>query len=177
MTLTFPKAVCYAQRAAWADAWNPGPLSEGMYDRSGLEALQRRGRLELLDGDGPVLPGVEAIATGGHCPGHQVLLCHTVDGSYLCLGDLAPTRHHWEQGIVSAHNLDLGAVDDAMRQLAAEARKRGWQPVFAHGVGEGSRPAALPAAIATNGLATPPPARNGRRESYSLAEAAELVVK
>ena len=44
----------------------------------------------LLDGDTQICPGVWAIATRGHTPGHQAIFAKMADGSsYLCTGDAA----------------------------------------------------------------------------------------
>lgn len=44
------------------------------------------GRLQLLDGDKEILPGVEVRLTGGHTVGHQVVLIHDVI-THVFVGD------------------------------------------------------------------------------------------
>jgi glyoxylase-like metal-dependent hydrolase (beta-lactamase superfamily II) len=44
-------------------------------------------RLELVDGETEVLPGVTTIWTGGHSPGHQMVIVETGEGRVVIPGD------------------------------------------------------------------------------------------
>jgi len=50
-----------------------------------IAPLRAAGRLEILDGDAGLSPGVRAVATPGHTPGHQSVL---VADELLVTGDL-----------------------------------------------------------------------------------------
>lgn len=39
-----------------------------------LRSAVERGRVDVLDGDGFVAPGIEARLVGGHCPGQQIIV-------------------------------------------------------------------------------------------------------
>ena len=46
-------------------------------------------RVELLDGDVELAPGVRAVITGGHSPGHQMIYVDVASGQAIITGDLA----------------------------------------------------------------------------------------
>lgn len=52
-----------------------------------LERLRSEGRLKVLDGDGPLLAGIEAVLFGGHTPGSQGFLVNVAGGRVLVCGD------------------------------------------------------------------------------------------
>jgi glyoxylase-like metal-dependent hydrolase (beta-lactamase superfamily II) len=53
-----------------------------------LRPLRESGRLQVLDGDAELSPGVRVIATPGHTPGHQSVLVSSGDEAVLIAGDL-----------------------------------------------------------------------------------------
>jgi glyoxylase-like metal-dependent hydrolase (beta-lactamase superfamily II) len=52
------------------------------------DLLAESDRLDVIDGDTDLGPGVRAIATPGHTPGHQSVLVESGDESILVTGDL-----------------------------------------------------------------------------------------
>ena len=77
----FPNARHVLQRCE-ADALG-GPLAEAL-----LDPLRAADRLQLVDGDVTLLPGLHLRHTPGHTPGHQVVLLHTGDDTVALTGDL-----------------------------------------------------------------------------------------
>jgi glyoxylase-like metal-dependent hydrolase (beta-lactamase superfamily II) len=53
-----------------------------------LRPLRASGRLQVLDGDTDLSPGVRVVATPGHTPGHQSVLVSAPGESLLIAGDL-----------------------------------------------------------------------------------------
>ena len=50
--------------------------------------LREVGRLDVVDGDAQISPGVRVVATPGHTPGHQCVLVESGDERLLVTGDL-----------------------------------------------------------------------------------------
>jgi N-acyl homoserine lactone hydrolase len=76
----FPQAPLYVQRAEY----------ERRNDRNYtvVEWLNYAGaRWELLDGEPEIVPGVRAVTTPGHTPGHQSIQIQTTAGPALMAGD------------------------------------------------------------------------------------------
>ena len=65
-------------------------LVEGFPDRARwlLEPLRATGQLVVLSGDLDLGGGVRVVATPGHTPGHQSVLCRSGDDAVLVTGDL-----------------------------------------------------------------------------------------
>ena len=51
-------------------------------------------RLRLLDGDGQIAPGIEAIVSGGHSPGQTVLVVERRAGPVVIASDAV---HYYEE--------------------------------------------------------------------------------
>lgn len=76
-------------------------------------------RLRLVDGDEEILPGLHVMWTGGHTPGHQIVLAETTEGTVLIPGDEVYLYDHVE-------NLrPIGNHYDLMRHVATLRRIRG----------------------------------------------------
>jgi N-acyl homoserine lactone hydrolase len=111
--LLFPDAALWISAAdlEWACGREPGfdPVPE-LY----AAALARSPRTRRLDGDGGVLPGVDAIAAPGHTPGCLVYRVVTDDGVVLFAGDAVKNRAE----------LLSGKVDMTVDRAASEASVR-----------------------------------------------------
>jgi hypothetical protein len=75
----FPNARLLVQRAEWETLRHTHPLQSPWYQSDSFAALDRR-RIELLDGDHLIAPGVALISTPGHTMGNQSLVLHTSEG-------------------------------------------------------------------------------------------------
>jgi len=82
-TLTFERARHVLARAEW-DYWC-GDAPPGGPDPADIEAL--RPRVELLDGDAQVAPGIRLVPTPGHTPGHCSLSVSSGRERAVVLGD------------------------------------------------------------------------------------------
>ena len=93
----YPNAKFYLQRAE-LEGWKmaaANPKYAGLHifcmdlaDLDRLEALERAGRLELLDGDAEPFPGIRLVDVGqGHSFGSQMVLVDTARGRFLHTGD------------------------------------------------------------------------------------------
>jgi len=70
----FAHARHYAQRKEWEAAVNPNRRSRASYLPADFLPIQEAGLLELIDGDAELEPGLKLVLTGGHTPGHQIVL-------------------------------------------------------------------------------------------------------
>jgi N-acyl homoserine lactone hydrolase len=61
------------------------------YDREDIAKLVGPlwDRVILLEGDSEIFPGIRAVVTGGHTPGHQILYVALSSGTAIITGDLA----------------------------------------------------------------------------------------
>jgi glyoxylase-like metal-dependent hydrolase (beta-lactamase superfamily II) len=91
-------------------ARDPCPIQDWMYDaRSvGGDPDYEHIDFEFTSPGEEVLPGIVAIPTPGHSPGHQSLVVPTAAGPFVLAGDLSPLQQNWERRIPNGmlHNLE-----------------------------------------------------------------------
>jgi len=125
----------HAQRAELEFATQPGPVPEqrGMFR---VDYDDPRIDWRVADGDAEIAPGVTAIATPGHTPGHQsfvVDLDGDDSGGYVFAFDAANTLDGCERevpgGLINA-TLEQGA--EQIRRLKRLAAERRYQLIPGH---------------------------------------------
>ncbi|MCO8277161.1 MBL fold metallo-hydrolase [Actinoplanes sp. TRM 88003] len=127
----FTSARVVVQRAD-VDAYAARRDQAGQYDLL-IEPLRAAGRLEVLDGDRVLAPGVRVVPTPGHTPGHQSVWVESGDDSLLVTGDLlvhAIQLLHPELPYDS--DMDPAAAQLSRRSLLQEARSRGAITAVSH---------------------------------------------
>jgi glyoxylase-like metal-dependent hydrolase (beta-lactamase superfamily II) len=131
---TFPRASYLAQRLEWDDALHPNERSRGSYLPDDFTPLSSSARLELIDGEAEVLPGLWLRRIQGHTRGTQTVF---VDGGAETLyftSDFMPDRHHmplpWSSAM-DLYPLDTLAAKKTILPRAAEER---WIVGFTHDV-------------------------------------------
>ena len=133
---TFPRATYLVQRASWEEATHANERNTAGYHRDDFMPVFERGLVKLLDGDEEVAPGVDALVTGGHAPGHQVVTVTQGDQRLCFLGDLIPSHLHLPLPYVSAYDEFPLASLDYRRQLLERAARERWLLIFQHDLGQ-----------------------------------------
>lgn len=126
----FSAATYYVHRRE-LDHWLHLDGPRGDRVREGFGPLVEQGRVEPLDGDRQVVPGVTAVETPGHTPGHVSVVAVSQSRRTYLLGDVShhpfQLRHpHW------------GVSADTDPKEAAGTRLRIWEAL----TGSGTRVAA-----------------------------------
>ena len=126
-TLTFPNATIHVASRE-LDYWqNHAPKDD---DRTATAAkhtvpVQAAGRLKTFAGDVEVVPGISAVATPGHTPGHTSYIVSGGGESLLVVGDAAHhpvhfEHHDWIPGV----DLDPAESTRSRGKLSALAADR-----------------------------------------------------
>lgn len=102
----FPNARHYVQQREWEAAVNPNRRSRASYRPDDFLPVQAAGLLELIDGPFALEPGLELLPTGGHTPGHQVVLLRSGVSTAIYWGDLIPTRSHIATPYIMGYDLN-----------------------------------------------------------------------
>ena len=117
----FPKSELVAQRDEYAYAHNPAPFFAPFYYRKNFDMPGYRWR--LLDGDSELVPGVTALRTDGHTPGHQSLLVHLPDsGPVILSGDCCYWTEHLERELVPGVVWNPTLAQHSIKRLKTMAR-------------------------------------------------------
>lgn len=122
----FPNATYFVQRSEWAAMTSPSVLHNRSYR---VEDRPTEERIEFLDGDAEILPGVAVRLTGGHTPGHQVVI---LEDRAIFWGDLFPTRFHLSPARTMAYDLNPADVVEQKLELLAESADKGWLGFLYH---------------------------------------------
>ncbi len=129
---TFPNAEYYVQRGEWQVAMAPNERTRGSYLLENYEVLSKLDRLNLLDGNAQVLPGIQVLRTPGHTEHHQSVIIRS-EGQTLCfLGDLIPTGSHIPLPYIMGYDLFPLTTLETKRALLEQAHREGWILVFQH---------------------------------------------
>ena len=129
---TFPNATYHLQQDNLAWALNPTEKDRASYLPENFEALQREGVLELLDGPGEWLPGIELLISHGHTKAMQLPHVHGPEGHVAYCADMIPTSVHvpvpWVMGY---DNFPLTTIEEK-KQVLARAVEEDWILFFEH---------------------------------------------
>jgi N-acyl homoserine lactone hydrolase len=126
------RAPVHAQRAELDFATAPGPLPEesGMFR---IDYDDPRIDWRIADGDAEIAPGVTAVLTAGHTPGHQSFVVDTEGGGgFVFAFDAAYLTHNCETETTPVSNAAPEQAAEQIRKLKRIAADRGYQLVPGH---------------------------------------------
>ncbi|MFQ5629275.1 MAG: MBL fold metallo-hydrolase, partial [bacterium] len=129
---TFPNAIYFAQKGEFETAKNPDPRSRASYLVENWAPLEKSGQLELLDGAGDVLPGIESIITGGQTEFHSIIKLSTDKGTVVFLADLVPTPSHLKTPYIMGYDLFPKQTMETKPKVLKQAFQEKWLLVFEH---------------------------------------------
>lgn len=101
----FGRASYVASKDEWKSAMNPNERTSAVYVPDRYRALEDSGRLELIDGNTELMPGVRAVFTGGHTKGHFALEMESGGKKVYYYADIFCTSHHMPVAYVPAVDL------------------------------------------------------------------------
>jgi glyoxylase-like metal-dependent hydrolase (beta-lactamase superfamily II) len=129
----FPRARYFVQRGEIEVA--SGSNNERMRAayRHAAECLQPiAALLEPIVGDATIIPGVQALVTGGHTIDHQVVLVQEAQDAFVHLADIVPTRSHIRGPWNQAYDLDPLTTMERKAHYLERAVAQRWWISFAH---------------------------------------------
>lgn len=129
---SFPHARYVVQRGEWEWAHVRNERIQASYLAHNYEPLMADGRLELLDGDRELLPGVSVEKTPGHTPHHQSVILRSEGETACFLADLVPTSAHLPLPWIMGYDVEPLVTLETKRSLLARAREQRWLLVFEH---------------------------------------------
>jgi glyoxylase-like metal-dependent hydrolase (beta-lactamase superfamily II) len=130
--LSFANARYVVRRGEWEWAHRANERTSASYFAHNFDPLERAGRLELIDADVEVLPGISLRKTPGHTPHHQGILVESTGERLFYLADLAPTASHVPLPWIMGYDVEPLVTLETKRRLWAEAASEGWTVMFEH---------------------------------------------
>ncbi len=130
--LSFPNARYFVQRGEWEWAHLGNERTQASYLPDNFEPVMAAGRLELMEGDVEIVPGISVYRTPGHCPHHQSVLV-TSGGETACfLADVLPTFAHLPLPWIMGYDVEPLVTLESKRALLRRATEERWLLVSNH---------------------------------------------
>lgn len=127
----FKKAKVFVQRQEYAFAINPPPFAVPLYRRHYYDSPSLN--WQVLDGDQYLMPGIAAVFTPGHTPGHQSLLVDFGEkGTKILTGDCVYVSASIEQEVTSGIFVDQLQSLHSLKKLKTLSQITGGELVFSH---------------------------------------------
>jgi glyoxylase-like metal-dependent hydrolase (beta-lactamase superfamily II) len=130
--LAFPNARYVARRGEWDWAHHTNERTAASYFAHNYDPVHAAGRLELVDDDREVLPGISLRRTPGHTPHHQGILVESDGERLFYLADLAPTSSHVPLPWIMGYDVEPLVTLETKRRVWAEAASERWTVMFEH---------------------------------------------
>ena len=130
--LSFPRAHYYVQKGEWEYAHWRNERIQASYLPRNFDPVMTAGRLELLEGENEIVPGISVMRTPGHTPHHQSVLIRSAGQSALYLADVMPTAAHLPLPWIMGYDVEPLVTLESKRRLVARAQQEEWLLVFEH---------------------------------------------
>ncbi len=130
--LSFPNARYTVQRGEWTWAHGTNERTAASYFPHNYVPVMEAGRLELVEGAIPIVPGVETLPTPGHCPHHQSVLIRSAGETACFLGDVIPTFAHLPLPWIMGYDVEPLVTLESKRRLLERATRERWLLVATH---------------------------------------------
>ncbi|MHB1863697.1 MAG: MBL fold metallo-hydrolase [Gemmatimonadaceae bacterium] len=130
--LSFPRARYVVQRAEYQWATHTNERTAASYFAHNFAPVMEAGRLELVQGEVEIIPGVHLMPTPGHTPGHQAVRLASGGETAIFLSDLVPTAAHLPLPWIMGYDVEPLVTLETKRRLLKTAAEQRWLLVFVH---------------------------------------------
>ncbi|HEX6134577.1 MAG TPA: MBL fold metallo-hydrolase [Longimicrobiales bacterium] len=132
IVLSFRRARYIVQRGEleWSRIRNE--RIQASYLPHNFEPVVEAGRMDLVEGDVEIVPGVSVLRTPGHTPHHQSVLIRSGGETACFLADVLPTSAHLPLPWIMGYDVEPLVTLESKRSLLARAREEQWLLVFEH---------------------------------------------
>ncbi len=132
IALSFPAASYIVRRGEWDWAHRTNERTSASYFPHNFDPVREAGRLELVDDDVELLPGIQLRHTPGHTPHHQGILVTSGSERLFYVADMAPTVAHVPLPWIMGYDVEPLVSLETKRRMWAEAVSEGWTVMFEH---------------------------------------------
>jgi glyoxylase-like metal-dependent hydrolase (beta-lactamase superfamily II) len=130
--LSFPRARYIVQRGELEWSRSRNERIRASYFPHNFEPVVSAGRMDLVEGDVEIVPGIRVLRTPGHTPHHQSVLITSGGESACFLADVMPTSAHLPLAWIMGYDVEPLVTLESKRALIARARSEEWLLIFEH---------------------------------------------
>jgi glyoxylase-like metal-dependent hydrolase (beta-lactamase superfamily II) len=129
---TFPRAQYYVQRGEVEHGRLRSERDRMSYRPENYEPLIEAGKMQLLDGDCELFPGISVRVYPGHTRHLQTVLIRSGGQTACFVSDLIPSTYHLRPTWMMAYDLEPLVVIENRHRFYAEAIPENWLAMFSH---------------------------------------------
>ncbi len=130
---TFANARYVVQKGELEWATHTNERTAASYFGHNWDPVIAAGRLDLIEGEREIIPGVSSFLSPGHTPFHQSFLIDGGNGSVaFFLGDVCPTAAHLPLPWIMGYDVEPLVTLESKRRLLTRGKEEGWVMVFEH---------------------------------------------
>jgi glyoxylase-like metal-dependent hydrolase (beta-lactamase superfamily II) len=129
---TFLNAKYYVQKAHWKLALKPTVKDRGSFMSDDYVPLHDAGKLEFVDGEFDIFPGIGLVVVNGHTDAQQLVRISSGGTSLLYCCDLVPTAGHLPYPYVMAYDLRPLLTIEEKKKLLGQAHEERIVLIFEH---------------------------------------------
>jgi glyoxylase-like metal-dependent hydrolase (beta-lactamase superfamily II) len=120
------------RRGEWDDAVHPNERTRASYFADNYVPLADAGRVDFIEADGEVAPGLRVRRTGGHTMHHQIVEIESEGKTAIFAADLLPTAAHVPLPYIMGYDLYPMDTLAFKRGFLAEAVECEYLILFEH---------------------------------------------
>ncbi|MHB1169486.1 MAG: MBL fold metallo-hydrolase [Longimicrobiales bacterium] len=130
--LSFPRARYIVQKGEYEYAHWKNERIQASYLKHNFEPVKEAGKLELVDGDVEIVPGISVMRTPGHTPHHQSVLIRSAGETAIFLADVMPTSAHLPLPWIMGYDVEPLVTLESKRAIVKRAQDEDWLLIFEH---------------------------------------------
>lgn len=130
--LTFPNATYHCARSQWENAMNPNPRENDAFFEEDLLPVQKSGKLNLINDNCELIPGLELRIFNGHTPGMIVPIISYLGTKIAYVTDLTPLTANVPLKWISAYDLYPVTAMEEKLSFLREAHENKYILFFEH---------------------------------------------
>ncbi len=127
----YPNARYHLQKQQWEEAQKPSLKESNAYNAEDLNFLSKQ-KLNLIQGEREIIPGITSVISNGHTRGLQWLKIRTNRLTIAFVSDLIPTSHHLNLAYHMSYEINAEVLLQEKQRFLTEAIREKYLVVFQH---------------------------------------------
>lgn len=132
MIPTFENAQYYVQKKNYDWAINPNERERASYLPENFESLVNNKRLNFVEGNEEIFPGISVLTSDGHTIGMQCVKISGGDTTVTYCADLIPTSAHIPVPWIMGYDIQPLVILDEKKKFLKQAFEENWILFFEH---------------------------------------------